>query len=245
MSDEASEYANPFPNDPPAPGVFGEPLTVTHALYSPGRAKAAPNRPLFVCLHGWGANEEDMADIMQYLAPHNDYVSLRAPLVLDDTQRAYAWLHRPVPHSDDLDRDAFAAATAVDTWISNNVDASREIVPIGFSQGALVASHVLRINPERYRAAVILSGFIADGKLEGTAPQDEYLATLNIPVFYGYGEHDRVIPRCEFLAATAWLEEHTWLKCVNYRQLDHAVSLQEFADIRQWLQMNNLSSGIL
>lgn len=232
-------------NDDLSQTSYGELLEVTHALYSRLQAQAAINRPLFICLHGWGANEEDMAEIMRYLAPHNDYVSLRAPLVLDQDHHAYAWLHQPVPHSDDLDRDAFAAASAVDSWVKEHLDVSRETVLIGFSQGALVASHVLRIHPERYRAAILLSGFIADGKLEGTAPADDRLAALNIPVFYGYGERDRVIPRYEFLSATAWLEEHTWLKSMSYHQLDHAVSLQEFGDIRQWLQMHNISSGIL
>ena len=39
------------------PGRFGEPLQVTHVQYSRGDGNAAPRRPLFLCLHGWGSNE--------------------------------------------------------------------------------------------------------------------------------------------------------------------------------------------
>ena len=64
------------------PGRFGEPLQVTHVQYSRGGGNAAPKRPLFLCLHGWGSNEADLADMMRYIAPYNDYASLRAPLTL-------------------------------------------------------------------------------------------------------------------------------------------------------------------
>ena len=42
------------------PGRFGEPLQVTHVQYSRGGGNAAPKRPLFLCLHGWGSNETDL-----------------------------------------------------------------------------------------------------------------------------------------------------------------------------------------
>lgn len=66
------------------PGRFGEPLQVTHVQYSRGGGNAAPRRPLFLCLHGWGSNEADLADMMRYVAPYNDFASLRAPLVLQE-----------------------------------------------------------------------------------------------------------------------------------------------------------------
>ena len=87
------------------PGHFGDRLTVTEALASRGGGNAQPNRPLFVCLHGWGSNEDDLAGIMRYVAPYSDFVSLRAPLVLQEAsprgfamqQGAYSWFHDAVP----------------------------------------------------------------------------------------------------------------------------------------------------
>ena len=46
-------------------------------------------------------------------------------------------------------------------------------------------------------------------------------------------------------ATAAWLEEHTWLKTKSYHGLDHNVSLEEFADLRQWLLDNDITSGVL
>ena len=150
-----------------------------------------------------------------------------------------------LPIGDDRDYDAYAAATAVDRWVADNIPADRDVVPLGFSQGGLVAVHLLRINPERYRAVVSLSGFNAPGQVPGTAPADSRLADYDIPVFYTYGKNDGVIPKYELFATAAWLEEHTWLKTKSYHGLDHNVSLEEFADLRQWLLDNDITSGVL
>ena len=117
------------------PGRFGEPLQVTHVQYSRGGGNAAPRRPLFLCLHGWGSNEADLADMMRYVAPYNDFASLRAPLVLQEAgsgefgfgQGAYSWFHDCVPSGEDLDRDAYAAAQAIDDWVARNVSEDRAV----------------------------------------------------------------------------------------------------------------------
>ena len=76
-------------------------------------------------------------------------------------------------------------------------------------------------------------------------PADSRLADYDIPVFYTYGKNDGVIPKYELFATAAWLEEHTWLKTKSYHGLDHNVSLEEFADLRQWLLDNDITSGVL
>ncbi|WP_300765793.1 alpha/beta hydrolase-fold protein [uncultured Bifidobacterium sp.] len=235
------------------PGVFGERLEVRHELWSRGHGSSAPGRPLIVCLHGWGSNEADIADIMRYIAPFNDYVSLRAPLVLEEGGSsssglpigAYSWFHDCVPTGEDLDRDAYAAAVAIDRWVKGNIPADRDVVPLGFSQGGLLAVHLLRVNAARYRAAISLSGFLAPGVVDGSAPEDDELPERETPVFFGYGLADTVIPRYEIQAMSAWLDEHTWLTSHGYPRLDHSVSLEEFADIRQWLMLNDISSGVI
>lgn len=235
------------------PGRFGDPFALTHAVYSRGGGKAAPTRPLFLCLHGWGSNENDLANIMRYIAPFNDFASLRAPYVLQSPEAggfgaaegAYSWFHDSVPIGEDLDYDAFAAASAIDTWVHENVAPEREVVPIGFSQGGLLAIHLLRLNPQRYRAAVSLSGFLAPGEVPGTAPADAQLADYAIPVFYGYGKNDNVLPKYELFGASAWLQEHTWLESKSYHALDHAVNLEELGDVRQWTLQHDLTSGVM
>ena len=150
-----------------------------------------------------------------------------------------------MPSGDDLDHDIAAAARAVDQWVDGHIPATRDVVPIGFSQGGAVAVHLLRMHPERYRAVINLSGFLAPAGVPGTTPADDRLTDFEIPVYFGYGKNDAVIPKYELFAAAAWLEEHTWLTTKSYRGLDHAVSLDEFSDIRQWLVLHDIASGVL
>ena len=150
-----------------------------------------------------------------------------------------------MPSGDDLDHDIAAAARAVDQWVDGHIPATRDVVPIGFSQGGAVAVHLLRMHPERYRAVINLSGFLAPAGVPGTAPADDRLADFEIPGYFGYGKNDAVIPKYELFAAAAWLEEHTWLTTKSYRGLDHAVSLDEFSDIRQWLVLHDIAPGVL
>ena len=91
---------------------------------------------------------------------------------------------------------------------SANIPDDRAVVPIGFSQGGLLAIHLLRVHPERYAATISLSGFLAPGTVAGTAPADDRVAELNIPTFFGYGKNDTVIPMPELFATAAWLDEH-------------------------------------
>ena len=185
----------------------------------------------------------------RHIAPYNDYASLRAPLTLQAagtfTPGAYSSFHDCVPSGEDLARDAFAASMAIDDWVSQNVPEDRAVVPIDFSQGGLLAVHLLRMHPERYRAVINLSGFLAPAGVPGTTPADDRLTDFEIPVYFGYGKNDAVIPKYELFAAAAWLEEHTWLTTKSYRGLDHAVSLDEFSDIRQWLVSHDIAPGVL
>lgn len=136
---------------------------------------------------------------------------------------------------------AYAAATAVDRWVADNIPADRDVVPLGFSQGGLVAVHLLRINravPGRLpvRLQRTRSG-------AGTAPPT-LAGRYDIPVFYTYGKNDGVIPKYELFATAAWLEEHT----AENQELPRSgsqCSLEEFADLRQWLLDNDITSGVL
>ncbi|MFD0704495.1 alpha/beta hydrolase [Alloscardovia venturai] len=245
-------------------GHYGDSLRVEQALWSRGRGMNNPRRPLFVLLHGWGSNENDIAEFFgSYVSPLSDYVALRAPLTLLDpddmgvfmdddasslaakTDGAYSWFHEAVPSGENLDRDIYAAACAVDEWVDDFIPDEREIIPFGFSQGGALAVHLLRINPDRYKAVACLSGFCAPGLVEGTHDGDESLQLKSPHAFYGFGMRDDVVARHESSALAAFLEENTFLKLCEYKKLDHAVNLDECNDVRQWLLDIGASSGLM
>jgi phospholipase/carboxylesterase len=231
--------------------------SISAVAWSPVKGHSNPNKPIFLGMHGWNDDEESFADLMHLIAPFNDYACLRAPIPVKELlpdkvdsagnpdNKGFAWLSQPHSTGETLDRDAFRSAQLVNAWVADNIDADRDIVPIGFSQGGLMVTELLRTDPERYRAGIVLSGFLAPGILKETIPAEDRVADLDIPVFYGYGEADTTIPVYEVFALNAWLQEHTYSKVVAYKGLDHAVNLKELDDIRAWLSDNNITSGLL
>ncbi|RSX51568.1 alpha/beta hydrolase [Bifidobacterium callimiconis] len=197
------------------------------------RIRGNVNTPVFVLLHGWGSNEYDLPDLLRFCAPDADYASLRAPI---EYGMGYTWFgtwdHEGVPSGASLDEQALAAAEAVDRWVAANVDESRRVVVMGFSQGGLLAGHMLRVNPERYMAAVCFSGWLAPGAVPG----DERLKALTPPVFYGHGGADTIFTPDELAAMSGFWKTHGTLTEKIYPGMEHSINMPEMRDVSMFLQ---------
>ncbi len=187
-----------------------------------------PARPLLVLLHGYGADERDLPPILAHLPGGVDWVSLRAPLALP--QGGWAWVPLgAVPATP----DPTLLAQAVDgllAWLDAHAP-TRPLIPLGFSQGGLMTTELLRARPERIAAAVVLSGFVAP-RADDT---DLAPSAARPPAFFGWGTADPIIPASATRRASAWLAARTRLDEHAYPGLPHAISAQELADIASFL----------
>jgi phospholipase/carboxylesterase len=185
-------------------------------------------RPLLVLMHGYGSHEGDLAGLAPYLPADFDWVSLRAPIGI--APGGHAWFPITVPGRPDA--SAVTAATdAVLTWLDDNVDPATPVVPLGFSQGGLMVTQLLRQAPTRFAAGVVLAGFTLDAGLPG----DEILARSKPPVFFGRGDADQVISPETTARILAWLPGHTTLTEKVYPGLAHSISGEELADVSDFL----------
>ena len=191
-------------------------------------APARPsNGPVVVLLHGFGSHEHDLAG----LGPHLDapWVSLRAPLALP--HGGFAWF--PIVTPGDPDPEPVAHATdAVWAWIDAELGADVAVTPVGFSQGGLMATQLLRTRPARVAATVVLGGFVQAAE----QPADADLASARPPVFWGRGADDRVIAARAVERTAAWLPGHATPTERVYPGLGHGIDARELADVRAFLQ---------
>ncbi|WP_210479845.1 alpha/beta hydrolase [Naasia sp. SYSU D00948] len=192
------------------------------------RIEELAERPLLVLLHGIGADEGDLFSMSPQLPLHPVIASLRAP-----TRHGPGWswydLGTPGdPNSEGVD----AAARAVLAWLDELPVQPPSVGVLGFSQGAAVAAQALRHDPSRFSYAVLLSGYVTSGTVEG----DEELARLAPPVFWGRGTEDYVIPPIAIAYTAEWLPRHTTLDARIYEGVGHSVSQQELADIVGFLR---------
>lgn len=188
-----------------------------------------PARPLLLLLHGYGSHERDLPGLAAHLPGRFDWVSLRAPLPLP--HGGFAWTPLPKRPGQLDPAVAAAAGAAILDWVDAHAG-QRTVVPLGFSQGGLMVTELLRARPGRFPAGVVLSGF-ADpvGR-----PGDTALAADPVPVFFGWGTADAVIPEERFRAAARWLAGHSALRERVYPGLPHAVSGEELADLAEFLE---------
>ena len=185
-------------------------------------------KPVIVFLHGYGSNEQDLPGLASFL-PNLPWVSLRAPLTLQ--AGSYAWAPITVPGNPEA-APVEAATESVWRWIDENLPTDPLIIPIGFSQGGMMATQLLRTRPHRVLATVVLSGFT----LGHAQPADKELLEQLPPAIYCRGLDDQVISPAAVERTTEWLDAHTSLTAKNYYRLAHSIDERVMDDVSEFLR---------
>ena len=201
-------------------------------LYGEVSADWTPDAPAaLVLFHGYGANEQDLVPLGPLLAPALPWAALRA--LLRVAPGGYAWF----PLTALGDRDPARVTDAVWQWIDAHLTPDAKVAAVGFSQGGLMATQLLRTRPERVAATVVLSGFV-----QATAqPADEQLAAdrelaVHEPRF-GEGDHGvlalvaELDTRLEALAAAGEVPRVGDVE-IGLRDLDEADEAVDGAEAR-------------
>lgn len=185
--------------------------------------------PVVLFLHGYGADERDLPDLMKYL-PELPWVSLRAPL--DSQYDGFAWY--PITTAlNPSQQDVEPITAALWDWIDDYIPKENKLILIGFSQGALMATQLLRSRPERILGTVILSGFIYGGEMSA----DKQLETLKPKVFYARGLNDPLITPEAVAKLNTWLQKHTKAVTKTYDNLGHSVDQRVIADLAEYVKL--------
>jgi len=181
-------------------------------------------KPLLVMMHGRGSHEGDLFGLGRFMPEGTVVASLRAPLVEGD---GFKWYLGRAEHREDpsvLD----ASVRGVLAWLDALPFASTSVGLMGFSQGGRMTLQLLRQAPDRFAYAVQLSGSVAPESHEG----DTALAAKSprTPVFWGYGEADRIIPLTGVERTRSWLVDHTAMEEHAY-PIAHTISQDELGDV--------------
>lgn len=183
--------------------------------------------PVVLLLHGYGADERDLPELMNYL-PALPWVSPRAPE--RSSVGGFSWYQVENP----LAPEAQAIAEATQKlwqWIDSNLPEDSPIIVLGFSQGGLMATQLLRTHPERILGTVILAGFVFEGSLDG----DEALKALKPKVFYGRGLQDPMIDAERVSKLNLWLQQHSRAVVRKYDGLGHSIDQRVLADVSDFV----------
>jgi phospholipase/carboxylesterase len=203
--------------------------TILNAVSSPDWDATSPSAPAVVLfLHGYGSNERDLAGLAPALGLALPWASLRAPIELGGG--AAAWFTITTPGNPDAE-PVVAGTDTIWAWVDAQLDPSTRIIPVGFSQGGLMASQLLRTRPDRVLATVVLGGFV----LGAEQPADEQLRANRPALFWGRGAEDRVIGQPAIERTSEFLPRHTSLIERVYPGLAHGISPDEIDDVRNFI----------
>ena len=169
---------------------------MTRELQSERRGPAQADS-VVVFLHGYGADGADLLGLADPLAPYlpkTAFYSPDAPERCRNNPMGYQWF--PIPWLDGSTEDEARASMAhaiddlngfLDSVLAREGLAADRMVVVGFSQGTMMALHVL---PRRDQSVAGIVGF--SGRL--LAPELLAEATQHPPVLLLHGDQDQMVP---------------------------------------------------
>ncbi len=186
-------------------------------------------KPLLVLLHGYGADEQDLASLADMLPAEFVVASVRAPMAMSP---GYTWF--PLTASIDYSLDAVKKASGyVLDWIDTVKANHPSVTLLGFSMGMAMATTLLRERPADFAAVVGLSGFVVDAGGDPAFHDDELDGT--VPMFWGRDQQDPVITPDKIEYTMGWVRKHVKLTKVLYAGMWHGINQQEVGHVSEFL----------
>jgi phospholipase/carboxylesterase len=194
-------------------------------------------RPLIIFLHGYGSNEQDLFSLKAQLPDNYNYLSLRAPMAVDED--AYKWFTRKPGGAgyDGLTSQLASSQALLADFIAQASakyhTAPGQVILIGFSQGAIMAYETALRRPNSVGGIAALSGRllpVVRGELTVSADLSR------LPVFIGHGSDDPQLPVNDATEAAGALQALGMKPQLHvYPGLGHSIGEAELADLKGWL----------
>ena len=193
--------------------------------------------PLFVLIHGYGSNEEDLFSFAQDLPENAHIVSVRARY--DIPYGGFAWYDINFVNNEKwMDEDqAIESRNKLVDFIDaitqqENLDVEN-VTLMGFSQGAILSYAIALNNPGKIKNVAILSGY-PEHKIIGEFDQTKDFSNLNF--FVSHGTEDVVLPIELGKMGEEFLESlNIKFEYHEYRS-GHGIVPQNYHDLMTWIK---------
>lgn len=188
-------------------------------------------RGAMIMVHGRGASP---ASILE-LAPHFDRpdIAYLAPGAAGGTWYPFSFLSERERNEPGISSGLAVIGTLVDRLLARGYE-SKQIVLLGFSQGACLTSQFALENPRRYGGVMVLSGGLIGPP--GTAWDDATGDFGGTPVFLGCSDVDAHIPVARVLESEAVFQRlGAAVTRVLYPGMGHLVNDDEISHVRRAL----------
>jgi predicted esterase len=193
-------------------------------VFRPATNRAAPT---LLLLHGTGGNEHDLIPLGESLAPGAGVISPRGKVLERDMPRFFRRLAEGVFDLDDLrfrthELAGFVAAAAAHYGFD-----AKNVVAVGFSNGANIAASMLLLEP------TVLAGAILFRAMVPIVP-DPLPSLSGTPVFMSNGRADSLIPAAEAERLASLLQQAGADLTIEWQPGGHQLTRQDVVLAEKW-----------
>jgi phospholipase/carboxylesterase len=198
------------------------------------------NQPLVIFLHGYGSNEEDLFGIKDELPAQYNFLSVRAPMVMEEG--SYKWFREKGSagyngETDDLKTSGQVLLEFIEQAAKKYHTEPDKVFLVGFSQGAIMSYEVALRHPEAVGGIAALSGRILPVLKSELKPDEK---RQKLAIFIGHGTVDKRLPYIDGTEANSLLQSLSLQPEFHaYPGVGHSISATEMQDLSAWLQRLN------
>ena len=203
-------------------------VTAWPHLYTPGREDA----PVLLMLHGTGSNERDFASLAGALDPDAGILAPRGRVQEHGMLRWFRRHAEGVFDVDDVIDRSRELAGFIDATRNHYGLGDRQIIAVGFSNGANIALATAMLHPEALDRVIALSGMYPLGERTGaTALTGSRILALN-------GDTDPMAPPASVTRLMAELTRQGATVEQVLRPGGHGIEPYDLDAARNWLSRN-------
>jgi predicted esterase len=184
---------------------------------------------ILLLLHGTGGNEQDLIPLGQELYPHAAILSPRGKVLEGGMPRFFRRLAEGVFDIEDLKFRTHELADFVEKAAREYGFNLKNVISVGYSNGANMASSLLLLRPEVLSSAVLFRPMIPL-----TPEKIPNLETKNI--FMAAGERDPIVPREQTEVLYRLFNKAGANVSLRWQKNSgHGLSYDEISAAREWL----------
>jgi len=205
-----------------------------------------PAESCVIWLHGLGADGHDFKPIVPELNLPQDmsvrFILPHAPMMAVTINNGYvmrAWydiMAMDIGSQQDetgIRKSQLSLEQLINAQIKQGIPSER-IVLAGFSQGGAVILQTGLRYSKPLAGLMALSTYLP---LAESLAQEKTTQNAEVPIFYGHGDSDQVVPpQLAYLSRSRLEQQGYALEWHEYMGMQHGVSPQEIRDISVWLQ---------
>jgi predicted esterase len=182
----------------------------------------------FLLLHGTGGNERDLIPLGHDLDPDASLLSPRGKVLENGRPRFFRRLAEGVFDLEDLQKRTQELADFVVSAAEHYKIDNKQIVAVGYSNGANIAASMLLLRPETLEAAVLFRAMVP------LVPETQPNLAAKC-VWIGAGSSDPIVPASETKQLSELLRAAGADVTIRFFQSGHQLTSEDVDLAREWL----------